>query len=302
MMPTRRAPVNTAYINKLSKDIAECLLNNTELNPVETDYSIALCNIANDYMGSYRKEFIRVESKYSKDIWALGESIKTRMTSSLTTDTPFDASYIQAELAKIKERVKGELRTSAFKYAIAISNKIATHHLDIVKGSLIAGELAKPDKGIINIDTLKRHLKEYTLPLSARATVVAEPDPLKNVWGTKPKTNLGSLLYLLGGALVCGDTGKLYGRMDILDTKAINDFAFALAEHYVSPARRQCAKAGNSYRLELLAGILKETINECLSELYPDTLEIIDGVSYTGFYSIKYHIKFAEPFAFVETY
>lgn len=301
MMPTRIAPVNATYINQLSKDIAECLLNKTELNPVETDYSIALCKLATGYMGSYRKEFIGFESKYTTPIYHLGERLKERMKISLTTDTPFDASDIQDELTELKERVKGELLASALTKASAITNKIKTYHLDIVKGSLIAGELAKPDKGIINIDTLKRHLKEYTLPLSAKSIVVAEPDPLKNVWGTEPKTNLANLLYVLGGALVCGNTGKLYGRMDIYG-KALNEFVFALAEHYVSPARRQCAKTGNSYQIEPLMGILKETINECLSELYPDTLEIIDEEKYTGFYSINWHSKFAEPFASVETY
>lgn len=300
MMPTRIAPVNTAYLNKLRKDIAECLLNNTELNPVETEYSLALCRLANDYMGACRKEFIRVESKYSKDIWALGEEIKKQMLSSLITDIPFDASDIQEKLTEIKERVKGELRASALTKANAITNKIATSDLEIVKGSLISGELAKPDKGIINIDTLKRHLKQYTLPLSARATVVAEPDPLKNVWSTEPKNNLANLMYMLGGALVCGDTGKLYGRMDIYG-KALNEFVFALAEHYVSPARRQCAKTGNTYQIEPLMGILGDTIDECLSELYPDTLGI-DGEKYSGFYSINWNSKFAEPWASVETY
>lgn len=301
MMPTRIAPANAIYINELSKDIAECLLTNTELNPVETDYSTALCNITNDYMKYYQKEFIGVESKYTTPIHHLGERIKDRMKISLTTDIPFDASDIQAELTKIKERVKGELRALAMTKAIIIANKLKANHLDIIKGSLISGELAKPDKGIINIDTLKRHLKEYTLPLSAKSIVVAEPDPLKNVWETEPKPNLANILLVLGGALVCGDTGKLYGNREILDNKAHNEFVFALAEHYVSPARRQCAKTGNTYQIKLLMGILKETIDECLSELYPDTLGV-DGEKYTGFYSIKWHSKFAEPWASVETY
>jgi hypothetical protein len=252
--------------------------------------------MANDYMAGVRKCFGNLESKYKTPIWNLFETQRRITMDALVSGKEIEPFDITEKVNDIKKQVQGEYRATAFDKASVIVNKLKARDLSIIKGSRVSADLEKPDKGIRNIDILKKYLIENTLPFKPESKEIIKRD--KELYGSlcwiDDDVKYDNIVVMLAYAVMSGGKRKSLSR----DKDYFPDIDETLANTFLSPALRDTCKVNNVYHPALISSYLKDTIHECLLELYPDDFKVETG-KYCGIYCANHYTMFIEPIPLV---